>query len=213
MSSQPRPATASATPSGPGRGRGRPSPAAARGGPWPGSRRRGRRCRPGRAAPGRRWRQRAPTPARSPGRARGPPRSPAPSVLRGRIGKAVHACRLFSPGAVPEGLALGFVDDGERRRRCTSPEADSGRSPCGMSSPTPPRSADAGRLPDRDYDPERLSMVGYNDIEMVPKTIPSLTMISPARRRDGRVTTELFLMIDRNLNCVVAASMASAMAS
>jgi hypothetical protein len=82
-----------------------------------------------------------------------------------------------------------------------------------MSSPTPPRSADAGRLPDRDYDPERLSMVGYNDIEMVPKTIPSLTTISPARRRDGRVTSELFLMIDRNLNCVVAASMASAMAS
>jgi hypothetical protein len=49
--------------------------------------------------------------------------------------------------------------------------------------------------------PDRLSMVGYDDIDMAPYTIPPLTTISQTGVEMGRVATELlFRMIDQNLN-------------
>jgi DNA-binding LacI/PurR family transcriptional regulator len=48
--------------------------------------------------------------------------------------------------------------------------------------------------------PERLSMVGYDDIDMAPYTIPPLTTISQTGVEMGRVAAELlFTMIDQNL--------------
>jgi hypothetical protein len=49
--------------------------------------------------------------------------------------------------------------------------------------------------------PDRLSMVGHDDIDMAPYTIPPLTTISQTGVEMGRVAAELlFRMIDQNLN-------------
>jgi DNA-binding LacI/PurR family transcriptional regulator len=49
--------------------------------------------------------------------------------------------------------------------------------------------------------PDRLSMVGCDDIDMAPYTIPPLTAVSQTGVEMGRVAAELlFSMIDRNLN-------------
>jgi LacI family transcriptional regulator len=60
---------------------------------------------------------------------------------------------------------------------------------------------DAGRRPGRHTIPDRLFMVGYDDIDMAPYTIPPLTTISQTGVDGGRVAAELlFRMIDENLN-------------
>jgi LacI family transcriptional regulator len=49
--------------------------------------------------------------------------------------------------------------------------------------------------------PDRLSMVGYDDIDMAPYTIPPLTTISQTGVEMGRTAAELLLaMIDQNLH-------------